>query len=67
MNTEDTVKEISYSEIDRAAIRDAAARVRAAHRRERRKDIVIVCLSVLLLAAIAAGCIIAVAAIRALT
>lgn len=62
-----TEEKISYSEIDRAAIRDAAARVRAAHRRERRKDIVIACLSALLLAAIAAGCIIAVTAIRALT
>lgn len=62
-----TEEKITYSEVDRAAIRDAAARVRAAHRRERRKDIVIACLSALLLAAIAAGCIIAVTAIRALT
>ena len=61
------MKNVTYSEIDRAAIRDAAARVRAAHRRERRKDIIIACLSALLLAAIAAGCIIAVTAIRALT
>ena len=66
MNTEDTVKEITYSEIDRAAIRDAAAHIRAARRRERRKNIVIACLSALLLAAIAAGCIVAVTAIRAL-
>lgn len=62
-----TEEKISYSEIDRAAIRDAAARIRAARRRERRRDIVIICLSALLLAAIAAGCIIAVTAIRALT
>lgn len=57
----------TYEEINREAIRAAAERVRTAYRRERRLKITIVCLSVLLLAAIAAGCIVAVIAIRALS
>lgn len=56
---------ITYTDVSREAIHAAAEHVRTAYRREHRKNIAIVCLSVLLLAAIAAGCIIAVAAIRA--